>query len=51
MDLDPVCGMTEMEWKRDDRSYPNECAARCNGAVCLNLTITAHWLLLIVGRY
>ena len=32
MDLDPVCG--------GFRSYPNECAAKCDGArVCLNLTI------------
>ena len=30
MDLDPVCA---------GRSYPNECAAKCDGAVCLNLTI------------
>ena len=40
MDLDPVCDQ-EGPWG-PNRSYPNECTAKCNGGVCLNLTITNY---------
>ena len=40
MDLDPVCDYTG-PWG-PLRSYPNECTAKCNGGVCLKLTITDH---------
>ena len=46
-DLDPVCD-DRGRWG-PYRSYPNECTAKCNGGVCLNLTITDCSVLVRVG--